>query len=43
MSVKFKIFSGSAPTPIRATSGPGVYNLFSAEKVELKPNSVQKI
>ena len=43
MNVKFKRFSGRAQTPIKATSGPVVYDLFSAERVKLKPNNLQKI
>ena len=43
MKLKFKRFSGHSRTPIRATSGSAGYDLFSTQKVELKPNSIQKI
>ena len=43
MKVKFKRFSKRAQNSIRATSGSAGYGLLSANKVELKPNSIQKM
>lgn len=43
MKVKFKRFSGCAQTAIRATAGSAGNDLFSAENIKIKPNSVQRI
>lgn len=43
MKVKFKRLSGCAQTAIRATAGSAGHDLFSAENIKIKPNSVQRI
>lgn len=43
MKVKFKSFSKLAQNSVRATSGSAGYDLLSANKVELKPKSIQKM
>ena len=43
MKLKFKCLSGKAKWPVRATAKLAGYDLFSAEKVELRIQGVQTI
>ena len=43
MKLKFKCLSGKEKRPVRATAKLAGYDLFSAEKVELRIQGVQTI